>query len=616
MTKKIVLDKSLEAAEAARETKRHEGFIAGLFEGETRFDLFSRYLEDAPSMSHDGQVFRELLRSLLIEKVDPETVDREGELPEDIFASLQEIGAFGIKIPKEYGGLGLSQFDYHQVAQLFGGWDAGITILLSAHNSIGVPEPVKQFGNTFQKNYYLRRIAQGAITGFALTEKGAGCDISQIETYAIRVKKDDETVAYRLFGEKLFITNAIKNDDQFLARYLIVIARIVDDPSEIDDPRAKKCFGAFIVDTHAPGCRVVKRLQFEGCRGIYNGIPAFENVYVERENLLGQEGEGLKIALTTLTVGRLTLPAACLGFLKKCLWYARIWAAQRVQWGKPIGEHGDISEKIVRMASRVLALEAMVNMTGFWADQKCDLRLESAALKILATEWLWESVVDLFRIRGGRGFETFESLKSHGEIPVPVGRMMRDAYINLIWEGANGILKMWCARECLAEYVKHGMAFKNGGVMDKFQTALFYATMIVKPIISIHASSLPHASEDLDMIRRKSRELTRLAVSVTIKHQEKLQNKQLLLKELIDSSFNLFAMTSVLFYASTPRILEKPLSPELAGYFYRQTLKEMQPISSLAGRVKKSDDNRVYTIVKRILMGEADWLEEGIIKEG
>ena len=602
MAKKLTLDQSLDVAEASRERKKHEGFLAGLFEAEVRSTSFPLHY---PEPSDQAQSFLNILQQFLIDKVDPELIDKEGEISDALISDLKKMKAFGIKIPVSYGGHGLSQSDYHHIGVLLGGYDASLTALLSAHNSIGVPEPLKQFGNPEQKERLLPRLANGEISGFALTEETAGCDISGILTYAVRVKKDGKTVGYRLNGRKLYTTNAPKNNDEFLATLLVVIARIVDDPEELHNSGAEKCFGAFIVETKTDGCKVLARLRFEGVRAIYNGALDFSHVYVPTDNLLGHEGDGLKIALTTLTIGRLTLPAACLGALKRCLWFSRLWAKERVQWGKSIGEHGLISEKIVRMAARTLALEGIVKMTGVGVDSKQDVRLESAAAKILATEWLWDSVNDLLQIRGGRGFETTYSLISHNELPMPVGRMMRDARINLIWEGTSEIMRMWIARECLAEYFKHGMNLKYGRVSEKASAVSYYAKMLVRGVNPFSGSQ--HT-------QKMARELTRLAVFGTMYYQTALQHKQLLLKKLVDASINLFAAAVASTYATSAQVTEKPLSRELADFFCHDAKKTIQPASSLRKNIFNKDDTRVYKIVKRILKGEAEWLEEGIIK--
>src|SRR6476620_5209514 len=356
MAKSGLFQGSEAIAEAARDKAAYSGFIAGLFEAEIRWDLFNSI--GIPEVTPPAVELLEKIKPILL-SLDPDRVDSEGELPEGVIKSLAHLGALGIKIPKCFGGQECTQYEYQKVATLCGSVDASLTVLLSAAQSIGVPEPLRLFGTPEQKAKYLPRLADGEISGFALTERNVGCDISKVETYAVRVTEGGRTVGYRLTGEKFFITNSAKRDGEFLASMLVVIARIVDRPEDLRDPQGQKRYGAFIVETQWPGCSV-KRLRFEGVRGIYNGVPRFDNVYVPIENRPGSAQDGLRIALATLTVGRLTLPAACLGGLKQCLSVMRWWGRTRVQWNKPIGEHSLIGEKLCRAAAYTLALDAVM----------------------------------------------------------------------------------------------------------------------------------------------------------------------------------------------------------------------------------------------------------------
>ncbi len=281
-------------------------------------------------------------------------------------------------------------------------------------------------------------------------------------------------MGYRLTGEKLYTTNAPRRHNEFLASLLVVIAQIVQEPREIARSKSERRFGAFVVDTPHRDVAVPGSIIWASAAST-TAPYRFDDVFVPVADRLGKREKGLRRALESLTVGRLTLPAACFGNLKQCLRLARQRAQERIQYDRPIGEHTDIGSKIVRIASRVLALEALVTITGTWADSKVDVRLESAAAKILATEWLLESVLDLFRIYGGRGFETSESLRLHGDVPAPIERMVRDALINVIWEGTNGILTLWIGREGLAEYVSHGKAFLDFQVDKMIQALPFFA---------------------------------------------------------------------------------------------------------------------------------------------
>jgi alkylation response protein AidB-like acyl-CoA dehydrogenase len=603
-------------AETARDKASYSGFLAGLFETNVRWDLFTSI--GIPETSQTALDFLERFKLTLI-ALDPEQVDCEGELPEPVLKTLAEIGAFGIKIPKRFGGLELTQSEYQTIATLCASYDASLTVLLSAAQSIGVPEPLRLFGTEEQKAKYLPRLARGEISGFALTERNVGCDISKVETYAVRVVENGKTVAYRITGEKFFITNSAKQNGQFLCSMLVVIARIVDRPEELQDPKAPKRYGAFIVETHWPGCSVT-RLRFEGVRGIYNGIPTFNDVRVPVENRLGNEDDGLRIALATLTVGRLTLPAASAGGLKQCLSVMRWWGRTRVQWNKPIGEHTLIGEKICRAAAYTLALDAVMAFCGAWANKKGDLRMESAAAKILGSEWYWDVVNDLFQVRGGRGFMTFDSQRKSGELGIPVMRMMRDARINLVWEGTSEILRIWMAREALAPYIEKGLAFLQGSSSDKFAALSYYAGMAIRSRLpySTPSSSAGMFGEDyagwVRFIESSTRSLTRSTVSATLRHRQGLHNKQILLQDLIDDSLAIFPMAAIIWYTSQPEMRTKPGIRELTNYFCQEMKDRLDPPSSPEKRIRgHKKDSTVYRLSKTIMNGEYAWLEEGIV---
>jgi alkylation response protein AidB-like acyl-CoA dehydrogenase len=616
MKKPDVFQGSVAVAETARDKASYSGFLAGLFETDVRWDLFTSIgiAETSPPALEFLERFKVALLPL-----DPERVDSEGELPEPVLKTLAELGAFGIKIPKRFGGLELTQSEYQKVATLCGSFDASLTVLLSAAQSIGVPEPLRLFGTEEQKAKYLPRLARGEISGFALTERNVGCDISKVETYAVRIRENGKSVGYRLTGEKFFITNSTKQDGEFLSSLLIVIARIVDRPEELKHPQSEKRYGAFIVETHWPGCSVT-RLRFEGVRGIYNGVPTFNNVYIPIENRLGSEDDGLRIALATLTVGRLTLPAACQGGLKQCLSVMRWWGRTRVQWNKPIGEHTLIGEKLCRAAAYTLALEAVMAFCGAWANKKGDLRLESAASKIIGSEWYWEVVNDLFQVRGGRGFMTVESQRKSGELAIPVMRMLRDARINLVWEGTSEILRIWMAREALSPYIEQGIAFLQGSLLHKIAAALYYARKALRfyvPFLNPPRTSAMFGKEYAGWVRfieSSSRSLTRSTLVATLRHRQSLHNKQLLLQHLVNDSLWLYPMAATLWFASQPEMRTKPGIRELVNYFCQDMADRLYPPSSLAKRIRRhKKDTIVYHLSKTIMNGDYAWLEEGIV---
>src|SRR5881296_4488960 len=265
--RKVSAAEAREVAEAAREQESvAPSFVRDLFLGKFRLDLIHPYPEQDPEEIRRAQPFLEKLERLLREQVDSDRIDREGEIPEAVIQGLRDLGAFGIKIPREYGGLGLSQLSYMKAIELVSSVDGSVTALLSAHQSIGAPQPLKLFGTDAQKKKYLPRLAKGAISAFALTEPGVGSDPAAMETTAV---KSPDGKGWIINGEKLWCTNGTK------AELLVVMARTAP---KIVKGKEKKQISAFIVETNSPGFSVEHRCQFMGLRAIGNGLLKFDNV--------------------------------------------------------------------------------------------------------------------------------------------------------------------------------------------------------------------------------------------------------------------------------------------------------------------------------------------------
>src|SRR5213594_2755264 len=423
---------ALELAEAARDPLEDRGsFASNLFIGRYDFSRIHPYPTQPVEDRAAGGEFLASLQKYLRESVDADEIDRTGEIPQKNIDDLFAMGSFGVKIPKQYGGLGLSQVNYGRAAMLLGSWDANVTALVSAHQSIGVPQPLLLFGTEEQKKKYLPRVAHGEISAFALTESHAGSDPA---TMTLSAEPTTDGSEFIMNGEKLWCTNGVK------AGVLVVMART---PPKLVGRKERKQITAFIVDVDTPGLEITYRCRFMGLRALYNAVVKFTDVRVPRENIISKEGAGLKVALSTLNTGRLTLPAACVGLSKRLLEISRKWASERIQWGVPIGKHAAIAGKIAEMAGNVFAMEAMTFLTSSLLDRKAgDLRIETAMCKMWATETTWRIADDAMQVRGGRGYETAHSLAGRGEPPIAVERFLRDCRVNTIFEGSSEMKRL------------------------------------------------------------------------------------------------------------------------------------------------------------------------------
>ena len=310
---------ALEMTEAARDADSEKGsFAGGLFMGRCDLNRVFPFPEQSPTDKDQGDAFLQRLEKFLKEKVNPDEIDRTGEIPPEVIAELGRMGAFGIKVATQYGGLGLSQTNYSRAAMLLGSYDANLTALISAHQSIGVPQPLILFGTEEQKKKFLPRVAKGEISAFALTENGVGSDPATMTT---RAEPTADGKYFTINGEKLWCTNGVK------AGVIVVMAQT---PPQVVNGKEKKQVTAFIVEMDMPGVEILHRCHFMGLRALYNGVVKFTNVVVPRENIIWAEGKGLRVALSTLNTGRLTLPAGCTGAAKRCLKIVKKWSNNRV----------------------------------------------------------------------------------------------------------------------------------------------------------------------------------------------------------------------------------------------------------------------------------------------
>jgi alkylation response protein AidB-like acyl-CoA dehydrogenase len=603
---------SREVAESARETVwDRPSFLRDLFLGKLRLDFIHPYPEPDVEEESRAREFLDQLAEFMRTRVDSEAIDSNGKIPEELVEELRRMGAFGIKIPRKYGGLGFSQSTYNRANELISSQDGNIAALISAHQSIGVPQPLKLFGTPEQKQQYFPRLAKGAISAFALTEFHVGSDPANLRTNAVPT---EDGTAFILNGEKLWCTNGTR------AELLVVMART---PSKIVNGKEKKQITAFIVETNWPGVEVVRRCRFMGLKALENGIIRFHDVRVPRENILWKEGAGLKLALITLNTGRLTLPASCAGIAKAALQICRRWANERVQWGAPIGKHEAVAEKIGRMASTTFAMESIAELCAAMSERGgYDIRMEAALAKLFNTEAGWRIVDDTMQIRGGRGYETSASLAARGEEPIAVERMMRDYRVNRIFEGSSEIMRLFLAREGVDFHMQLAGDLMNPKssiglkVKAALRAGLFYAGWY--PRLWFGKGYLPSFREFGDLaphmrfVERSCRKLARMSLYAILRYGPSLERRQMILFRIVDVGAELFAMAASCVRADmlVRKGTDGAQAVRLAGHFCRLS---RQRVEELFRTIFHNNDNDTYKLAGEVLEGKHTWLESGIV---
>ncbi|NXY98668.1 acyl-CoA dehydrogenase family protein [Streptomyces sp. BR123] len=602
-----------QVAEAAREQDWHKpSFAKELFLGRFRLDLIHPHPQPADEDVRRGEAFLARLRAFCETAIDGPRIEREARIPDETVRGLKELGALGMKIDPKYGGLGLTQVYYNKALALVGSVSPAIGALLSAHQSIGVPQPLKMFGTQEQKEAFLPRCATTAISAFLLTEPDVGSDPARLATTAV-----PDGDAYILDGVKLWTTNGV------VADLLVVMARV---------PASENHRGgitAFVVEADSPGITVEHRNAFMGLRGLENGVTRFHRVRVPSSQRIGAEGSGLKIALTTLNTGRLSLPAMCVGAGKWCLKIAREWSGVREQWGRPVARHEAVGAKISFIAATTFALEAVVDLASQMADEdRNDIRIEAALAKLYGSEMAWLMADDLVQIRGGRGFETAESLAARGERAVPAEQLLRDLRINRIFEGSTEIMHLLIAREAVDAHlsVAGDLIDPDKDLGDKARAgaraAGFYARWLPKLATGagqvpgsyreFHPAGHPDLSAHLRHVERSARKLARSTFYAMSRWQGRMETKQGFLGRIVDIGAELFAMSAACVRAEHLRATgdHGREAYQLADAFCRQSRIRVE---ELFARLWSNTDDLDRKVVAAVLSGSYTWLEEGVL---
>ncbi|MEE2057931.1 acyl-CoA dehydrogenase family protein [Rhodococcus artemisiae] len=599
-------------AEESREADWDKpSFAKELFLGRLTLDLVHPFPRPTPDEDARTEEFLTKLRNLC-RTMDGGVIERDAKIPDDYVAGLTDLGCFGMKITPEYGGLGLSQVAYNRALTLVASVHPSIGALLSAHQSIGVPEPLALAGTDEQKREYLPRCAKGAISAFLLTEPDVGSDPARLASTATPIDDGD---AYELDGVKLWTTNGV------VAELLVVMARV---------PRSDGHRGgisAFVVEADSPGITVERRNSFMGLKGIENGVTRMYKVRVPARNLIGREGDGLKIALTTLNAGRLAIPAMCAGAGKWSLKIAREWSSARVQWGRPVGEHAAVASKISFVAATTYALESVVELSGQMCDEKRnDIRIEAALAKLWCSEMACIIADELVQIRGGRGYETAQSLAARGERAVPTEQLVRDLRINRIFEGSSEIMRLLVAREAVDAHLKAAgdLADPKASVEAKAKAAAkasgFYAKWLPKLVTG--KGQLPKSYAEfgalaphLRYVECSSRKLARSTFYGMARWQAGLEKRQNFLGRIVDIGAELFAMAACCVRAERQRADGHPGAEDafvLADTFCDQARIRVEALfDGLWTNTDDADD----ALTHGVLEGRYTWLENGVLDQ-
>src|SRR6187399_231056 len=512
------------------------GFAKGLFQGHFVSDWVMPYPRIPEEQQGElNQTLAELCK-FLNEDLDAAEIDRQADIPRSVIDGLGRVGVLGLTAPREYGGRGFSQMANCKILEEIGRRCASTSVFVNAHHSIGI-RALLLFGTHEQKQKWLPKLVTGEQLGaFALTEKEAGSDAANVQMQA---RPSEDGSHFILNGEKRYITNAA------IAHELTVMARTPVPGSD------KTAVTAFLVTPDMPGFEMLEaRMPKTGIKGTATGRFALRNVKVPKENVLGPIGKGLKVALTVLDFGRTTFGACCTGAAKTCLRLAIEHANTRKQFNKTLGEFELVQKKIARIAADAYAMEAMTTVTAAFIDRGLeDYMLETAMLKVFTTERLWECINDVFQIYGGSAYFT----------DLPLERMLRDARINQIGEGANEVLTSFIA---LVGMRGPGMEFKeiydtmfnpSRGLGKAWSAGMNRLGAAVKiPSVPVKSESLRSQAAQLGRL------IWRFNLGVNralIKYREPVMDMQLIQERIAGVAMEMFASACVL----------SRLDPELQG---------------------------------------------------
>ncbi|MGL4553849.1 MAG: acyl-CoA dehydrogenase family protein [Gemmataceae bacterium] len=531
---------SLTAAQIDQQKKQAEellfsgpqklGFAKGLFFGQFNAPLLFPYPRLKPAEEATTRQALAEVRSFCDASIDAAAIDRDALIPQSVIDGLGRIGVLGMTGPAEFGGRDFTQLAYTKVMEVIGGHCASTAVFVNAHHSIGI-RALLLFGTREQQERWLRPLASGSkLAAFALTEVEAGSDASNVQTTATPTP---DGKGFVLNGSKRWITNG------GIADVLTVMART---PGLAGGANKKKEITAFLVTPDMPGFKVVNaRMEKNSIRGTATGQLAFQNMFVPKENVLGQVGKGLRIALTVLDFGRTTFGASCTGVAKACVEAACRHVKQRVQFEQPLAEFELVKQKVAWMAAHAFAMEATTAQCASFIDRGSeDFMVETAMLKVWSTDALWRIVNDTMQVMGGKAFFMDQ----------PYERWMRDARLNLVGEGANDVLRAFIAmvgiKPVADQLLKvYGAVFNP---LKEFGTLLNFggsqiAARLRTPEVPVRSAKLRPAAAALG---GRVRDFSLAVQAALMKYKESILFKQYAQERIADAGSELYASSCTL----------------------------------------------------------------------
>jgi len=610
------LFKGLKQIEKAREQVRGSSFMAGLYVGKPDFELLLPTPESAEEKA-EGEAYCRKIETFLKDHVDAQKIERSGKITKTVLKGLLDLGAFGMKIPKQYGGLGFSHKNYGRVLTLIASWSNILSLTVAVPQSIGIAMPILLFGNQQQKDHYLPLVARKEISAFALTEPDTGSDAANVKTEAVLTEQGNEFVVN---GEKLWCTNGA------IARYITLIAKVPARqaggawlPIKAGEKPEASVHTAFILDMKSDGVEVKQRCQFAGCRGIANAHMSFSNVRISKDNIIGEVGAGLRYALSILNIGRaVSVPAICLGMAKQAWQPTLDRLNSRITFGEPLANRQTQRIRVGQMATNLFVMGALCELVWHMADQKnYDVRIEAAVTKMFCSEQTIQFLDDAQIIFGGMGYETAESKQLRGEPGFELEQLVRDATMYRIGEGATDILRPFVAREALNFHLQRAQEILAQGLTGKRLLELlrfyipWYASLWKPRALPNHEAlqgrRLQHMFRRVESGSRALARVTMYAILICRQHMQQDQGRQNRI-EMVGES--LFSMAACALHAQKLNTSAGWLLTE--EYFRAEKIR----LKRLLREMLTNDDRQRESVGKQALSTGFDELNRGVVKRG